>query len=80
MRMGIHPIKIEDIVKIGEDYYIKGQNFTEYSKISLDGEVLDTIYLGPTILGLREKVNPSDVERMKISQVEKNKEVLSTTE
>lgn len=80
MKMGIKTIKIEDIVKIGDDYYIKGQNFTEYSKISLDGQVLDTIYLGPTILGLREKVNPEDVSRMKISQVEKNKEILSTTE
>ena len=80
MKMGIKQIKIDKIVQIGDDYYIKGQNFTEYSKISLDGEVLNTIYLGPTILGLREKVNPEDVERMKISQVEKNKEILSTTE
>lgn len=80
MKMGINKIKINDIVKIGEDYYIKGENFTEYSKISLDGEVLDTIYLGPTILGLKEKVDPADISRMKISQVEKNKEILSTTE
>ena len=28
----------------------------------------------------QEEVNPEDVSRMKISQVEKNKEVLSTTE
>ncbi|MDD7035877.1 MAG: sulfatase-like hydrolase/transferase [Firmicutes bacterium] len=40
MRMGVKPIKIDEIVQIGEKYYIKGQNFTEYSKISLDGEVL----------------------------------------
>ena len=80
MKMGVKDIKIKDIVQIGEDYYIKGENFTEYSKISLDGEVLDTIYLGPTILGLKEEVNPADVSRMKISQVEKNKEILSTTE
>lgn len=80
LKMGIKDIKIKDIVKIGDDYYIKGQNFTEYSKISLDGEVLDTVYLGPTILGLKEKVDPEDVSRMKISQVEKNKEILSTTE
>ena len=80
LKMGIKDIKIKDIVKIGQDYYIKGQNFTEYSKISLDGEVLDTVYLGPTILGLKEKVDPEDISRMKISQVEKNKEILSTTE
>ena len=42
--------------------------------------MLDTIYLGPTILGLKEEVDPSDISRMKISQVEKNKEILSTTE
>lgn len=80
MKMGIRDIKIDEIVKIGEDYYIKGQNFTTYSKISLNGKVLDTVYLGPTILGLKEEVDPGDVSKMKISQVEKNKEILSTTE
>lgn len=80
LKMGVKDIKIDEVVKIGEDYYIKGQNFTEFSKISLDGEILDTVYLGPTILALKEEVDPEDVSRMKISQVEKNKEVLSTTE
>ena len=80
MKMGVKDIKIDEVVKIGEDYYIKGQNFTEFSKISLDGEVLKTVYLGPTILALKEEVDPKDVSKMKVSQVEKNKEVLSTTE
>ena len=80
LKMGVKEIKIDEVVKIGENYYIKGQNFTEYSKISLDGEILKTVYLGPTILALKEEVDPADVSRMKISQVEKNKEVLSTTE
>ena len=78
--MGVKDIKIDEIVKIGENYYIKGQNFTEYSKVSLDGEILSTVYLGPTILALKEEVDPEDVSKMKISQVEKNKEILSTTE
>ncbi|MCQ2546100.1 MAG: LTA synthase family protein [Clostridia bacterium] len=80
MRMGVKEMKIDSIVKIGEKYYIKGENFTEYSKISLDGEVLKTVYLGPTILALNEEVDPKDVSKMKVSQVEKNKEILSTTE
>ena len=80
MKMGVKEIKIDEIVKIGEKYYIKGQNFTEFSKISLDGKVLKTVYLGPTILALNEEVDPEDVEKMKVSQVEKNKEILSTTE
>lgn len=80
MQMGVKEIKIDEIVKIGEKYYIKGQNFTEFSKISLDGKVLKTVYLGPTILALNEEVDPEDVDKMKVSQVEKNKEILSTTE
>lgn len=80
MKMGVKTIKIDEIVQIGENYYIKGQNFTEYSKISLDGKILETVYLGPTILALKDKVDPEDADKMKVSQVEKNKEVLSTTE
>ena len=80
MRMGVKEIKIDKIVQIGDNYYIKGQNFTEFSRISLDGEILKTVYLGPTILALNEEVDPDDVSRMKVSQVEKNKEILSTTE
>ena len=82
LKMGIKDIKIEEIVQIGEKFYIKGENFTEYSKISLDGEVLKTIYLGPTVLGLLDDVNPEDVSRMKVSQVDRNSgsEILSTTE
>ncbi len=80
MQMGVKEIKIDEIVQIGERYYIKGQNFTEYSRISLNGEVLKTVYLGPTILALNEEVDPSEAGNMKVSQVEKNKEILSTTE
>lgn len=80
MKMGVNPIKIQEIVQVGEDYYIKGENFTEYSKVSLDGKPLKTVYLGPTLLGLKEEVDPEDVSRMKISQVEKNDVILSTTE
>lgn len=80
MKMGVSPIKIDEIVQVGENYYIKGQNFTEYSKVSLDGKPLKTIYLGPTLLGLKEEVDPEDIADMKISQVEKNDVILSTTE
>lgn len=82
MQMGIRTIKIDEIVQIGEKLYIKGENFTENSKVSLDGKVLKTIYLGPTIIGLLEEVKPEDVNRMKVSQVDRNSgsDILSTTE
>lgn len=80
LHMGVKEIKINEVVQIGEKYYIKGQNFTPYSKVNLDGKILKTVYLGPTILGLQESVKPSEASKMKISQVEKNNEILSTTE
>ena len=80
LKMGVKDIKIKEIVEINGKYYIKGQNFNEFSKISLNGEILKTVYIGPTILGLNEEVDPKDVSKMKVSQVEKNKEILSTTE
>lgn len=80
MKMGVKEIKVERVVEVGKKYYIKGQNFTPFSKISIGDKVLDTIFLGPTVLGLLEEVKPEDVSKMKVSQVEKNNEILSTTE
>ncbi len=81
LKMGVNDIKIDEVVKIGDTYYIKGQNFTQYSKVTLDGKELKTIYLGESILGLLEDVDPEDAPNMKVSQIEtKNNEILSTTE
>ena len=81
MKMGVKPIKIKNIVQAGDKYYIKGENFTEYSKVTLDGELLKTFYLGPTLLGLVDEVDPSKASEMKVSQIDKNsKEIISTTE
>lgn len=80
LKMGVKDITIDKVIKIGDKYYIKGKNFTEYSKVNLDGEILKTVYLGPTLLGLKEEVDPDDVSKMKVSQVEKNNEILSTSE
>lgn len=79
MKMGVNDITIDKIVKIGSKYYLKGKNFTEYSKVTLDGEILDTVYLGPTILALNEKIDEDRVKDMKCSQVDKET-ILSTTE
>ena len=81
LQMGVKEIKITDVVEIGGVYYIKGQNFTPYSNVTLDGKKLSTIYLGKSVLGLLEEVNPKDAGKMKVSQIEKKtNEILSTTE
>ncbi len=82
LKMGIRDIKITGVVEIGGKFYIKGENFTEQSRISLGGKVLETIYLGPTVLGLIEDVDPAEAVNMKVSQVDRNSptDILSTTE
>ena len=81
LKMGVNSITIDKIVELNGKYYLKGQNFTEYSKVSLDGKVLKTLYLSPTILGLLDKADPADIPNMKVSQLDRNSnEILSTTE
>lgn len=79
MKMGHREIKIKDVIKIGDRYYIRGSNFTERSIISLKGKQLSTVYLSPTLIALNEKVDSDDVKRLEVSQVDKSeKEILST--
>jgi hypothetical protein len=80
MKMGYKPIRIDSIVSVGSRYYLKGEGFTPFSKISLDGNILDTVFVSPTVLKLLEEVEPSETKNMKVSQVEKYNSILSTTE
>jgi len=80
MKMGHKPIRINEVVEMGGEYYISGDGFTPFSKITLDGKILRTVFVGPTTLKLIDNVNITDVSRMKVSQIEKKKTILSTTE
>ena len=79
MKMGHKSIKIKDLVKIGDRYYIRGDNFTERSIISMDGKQLSTVYLSPTLLALNESIDPQDIDKLEVSQVDKSKETILTT-
>ena len=79
MKMGHKSIKIKDLVKIGDRYYLRGDNFTERSIISIDGKQLSTVYLSPTLLALNETIDPQDVDKLEVSQVDKSKETILTT-
>jgi hypothetical protein len=80
MVMGYNPIKVNEIVEVAGEHYISGEGFTPFSKVTLDGKVLDTVYVGPTVLKLEEEVDPVSAKDMKVSQVEKYNAILSTTE
>jgi len=79
MKMGHKNISIKDLVKIGDRYYLRGENFTERSIISMDGKQLSTVYLSPTLLALNESIDPQDVDKLEVSQVDKSKETILTT-
>lgn len=79
MKMGHKSISIKDLVKIGDRYYIRGENFTERSIISMDGKQLSTVYLSPTLLALNEEIDPDDIDKLEVSQVDKSKETILTT-
>ena len=78
-----HEDQYSNTVFISNDdkYYIKGEHFNNYSKVTLNGKELETIFLGENVLGLLEAVDPKDAVNMKVSQIEKKtNEILSTTE
>lgn len=79
MKMGIKDIKIDKIIMQEGEYFIMGENFTKYSKASMDGNVLKTSYIFPTLLRITEDINPHDLSKICVSQVQKNT-VLSTSE
>ena len=79
MTMGHKNIKIKDLVKIGDRYYIRGENFTERSVISMEGKQLSTVYLSPTLLALNEEIDANDIDKIEVSQVDKSKETILTT-
>ncbi|MBQ0004700.1 MAG: sulfatase-like hydrolase/transferase [Clostridiales bacterium] len=79
MTMGHRKIKITEIVKIGDNYYLRGENFTEHSSVSLNGKLLKTVYLSPTLLGLTEEIDPEMVSKLQVSQIDtKDDTILST--
>lgn len=81
LQMGVKEIKANYIVKIAGKYYIMGENFTPYSKVTLNGKELKTNYMGERMLELLDDVDPEDAENLKVSQIEtKSNEILSTAE
>ncbi len=79
MIMGHRKIKVSEIVKIGDNYYLRGENFTEHSSVSLNGKLLKTVYLSPTLLGLTEEIDPEEISKLQVSQIDtKDDTILST--
>ena len=83
MKMGVRPILVTGYIKLEETWYLEGENFTPYSKATVNGKILETEYLNGHLLRVIDDKLIQEVDEVsdiKISQVEKYKEVLSVTE
>ena len=83
MKMGVRPITVSEYIKLEENWYIVGENFTPYCKATVNGEILETEYLNSHIMRVLDDEMVQEiqsVEDIKISVVEKYNEVLSVTE
>ena len=81
MQMGVAPITMNNISKVNDVWYIAGENFSPYCRVTTgDGELLKTTYLSPWLLEVTEDPGTADVEDLFISVVDKHHEILSDTE
>ena len=81
MRMGVAPITMSSISQTGDIWYIAGENFSPYCRVTTsDGDLLKTTYLSPWLLEVEEDPGTTAVEDLLISVVDKHHEILSDTE
>lgn len=79
LQMGVDKIKVDGILSSGENMYIQGENFTEYSKVYLNDTELETTYVDEkNLLIATTTLNSGD--EIKVGQKGHDKFVLSYTE
>ncbi len=68
MEMGIREIKVTGVNFVNDAYYVIGENFTESSKIYVNGRGKNTLYISPTVMILDGYV-PQDGDCITVRQV-----------
>lgn len=79
MKMGIRDISITGLSFVGDRYYILGENFTESSRIYVNGKGKDTLYVSPTVIIL-EGYEPEEGDQISVRQVTNDFVELGETE
>ncbi len=80
MKMGVKPITVTGIYQAKDGYYILGTNFTPFCKATVGDKIFRTTFLSPYALRVKEKPNVKSIKEIKISIVDKYKEILSNVE
>ncbi|WP_426350845.1 LTA synthase family protein [Alloiococcus sp. CFN-8] len=79
LKMGIEDIVIKNCYLENDSLYIKGQNFTKWSKVYIGEEYMETEFIDSTLLSVKEPKLPEEI-LITVKQVNKSKEILSSTE
>ena len=82
LQMGALPVTLERVEKSGEDtWYFYGENFTASSRVEVNEEIQDTVYVSPSIL-MVHSLTLEDGDQITIAQQSNSstKKVLTRTE
>lgn len=80
LQMGIHPISISLIKQKQQTTYIYGKNFNSYSKVFLNDEPLDTVFVFDNLLVVKDASLSEDGENIfSVRQVGRDNVTLSQT-
>lgn len=79
LQMGVDKIKVNGILTSGDNIYIQGENFTEYSKVFLNDTEIETTYVDEKNLSISTTMlNAGD--EIKVGQKGDDKVILSYSE
>lgn len=69
MEMGTEPVVLESIQETTEGiYYFRGENFTAFSRLEINGDTADTVYVGTDLL-MAQGLELDGGEKVRIVQV-----------
>ena len=78
LKMGIDKIYINDIFKENDEFFITGENFTTFSKVYINDDEYETVYINPQLLRVDELyLEPNDI--ITVHQVTKGGTTLSSS-
>lgn len=78
LHMGVREIRVDRIFDFGDSTYVVGENFTPFSKVAVNDDFKETIFVSPKLLRIPGGVKSQDPEDFSISQVGKYNTILST--
>ena len=78
LQMGVLDIKLTDYDLGASGLYVSGENFTEWSRIYVNDDPVETVYIDENTL-MTEDIKIEDGDSISVKQVSKGKEILSST-